>query len=320
MARKKDTSKNHANTQAALDVKAVEARLKEIRKHQRELLKRQGQTIREFRKEVSALKKAGVVSKRTNAALQEPTKYMRAKVRKFYDVIVGTHIPVRAKPNIRYDYSSKGIFEERGAFLMVPKETAKTKATLDKLGRITIKEQISQKTITRSAVYMDKIVLPFSATDMLDLANKLEKDPTIPSELDGNHQYAFSLFGHRSSKAFVDKQELITHIRDKYKHLFDGRSGHQAVKHFYLFTFSGGSSDIPETGEAKFYSQRGKGRKPNATGRTDRNSWYETKRMEVRAAKEKKYRASLTGEEKAAYKAKAKARAKASRERAKSNG
>jgi len=129
MTRKKTPSNNHANTQAALDVKAVEARLKQLRQYQRDLLKRQNKTIREFRSEVALLKKAGVVSKRTNAAVQEPTKYMRARVRKFYDVIVGQTIPVRAKPNIRHDYASKGIFEERGPFIMVPRDTPKTRVT-----------------------------------------------------------------------------------------------------------------------------------------------------------------------------------------------
>jgi len=312
MTGKKRSSKNDANKQAALDVEAVEARLKQLRQKQRELLKNSGKSVREFRHEVALLKKAGVVSARTNAAKQEPTKYMRAKVRKFYDVIAGIKIPVRAPKVIREDYASKGIFEQRGAFIMVPKDTPYTKATLDKKKRVKISEPLASRTVTRSAVTINKIVLPFNAANLLDLANRLEKEPSIPNELDGVNQYAFTLFGHRSLLAFPTKQELVEYIKVRYVHLFSGRRGRQGVKHFSLITYSGGSSIIPDTAEPKFYSQRGQGRKPNATGRNDRNSWYDNRKREVKAAKEKKRRAKLNEDEKAIYREKAKARAKAS--------
>lgn len=312
MSRKKPDSTRSADKQAAQDVKAVEARLKELRKRQRELLKNSGKSIKEFRHEIAQLKKAGVVSKRVNAARQEPTKYMRAKVRKFYDVIVGQSVPVRAPKAIREDYASKGLFEARGPFLMVPKESPNMRATLDKKGRIKTSAPIGKKPVSQGGVRINKIVLPYSPADMLKLVNKIENDPNLPEELKGADQYAFNLFGHASLLGFPSKSEMIEYIKVRYTHLFKGESGRQAVRNFVLLTYSGGSSNVPVIATEKLYSQRGQGRKPNATGRSYADSWMQEKRRELRAEKEKKRRAKLTEEQRKEYQEKARQRAAAS--------
>lgn len=317
----KPTSKNNAKelvAQAKSDVADIEARIKQLRKHNREILKNSGKTVKEFRHEVAQLKKAGIVSKRVNAISQEPTKYMRGKVRKFFDVLVGTKQAVRAPKKVREEYESKGLFETRGPFIMVPKQHPKQRVSLDKKGRVKISTPIGPSSPGGRTVSINRIVLPFTATDMLDLANRIENSPELPDELTGAQQYGFSLFGHRSFIGFPTKQELVDYIKIRYQHLFSGKSGDAAVRHFNLVTYSGGSSE-PPPGDwvgKPLYSKPGNGRRPqrpNATGRNYADTWYENRKRKVHAAQQKKVRERMTEEQRAEYNRKGKERAAKSR-------
>jgi hypothetical protein len=305
MTSKRGSSNNRAKSQ---DVKAIEADVKALRKHQRDLLKKQGKSIREFRHEVATLKKLGIVSKKTDVRKVEPSRYRRGQLRKFIDVLVGTHVPVKAPKAVREKYSEKGIFRERGSFLLVPSEHRDMKARIKK-GLVETSRPIGNK-------IMRSIILPYNATDMLDLANKMERDPTLASELDGADQYVFSLFGHTSKGGrhgrsqnigFLNKAEMIKHIKVNYAHLFNGMSGRQAVQHFKLVVYSGGSNvppDVPNV--TKFYSAQGNGANPNISD----NDWLRNRRRQTHAAGEKKRRSKLTDEQRREYKEKAKERAK----------
>lgn len=301
MTKRKQPSKSRANSQA---VKSVERDIAALRKKQRALLKKQGTSIVEFRSLVAKAKRAGIVSKKTDARKQEATRYMRGKLRKFADVLSGENIAVRAKPDVRQKYREKEIYETRGPFIIVPREYANQKTRIAK-GKVEIRRALKNGEII-------EIVLPWNAADLFDLANRLENDPTIPSDLDGVDQYAFSLFGHTSNLGFPNKEELVKHITQNYKHLFQGRSGLQGVKNFKLVRYGGGRNPPPEipsdiAGE-KFYSEKGSGRRPNATGR----DWYQDKQRERKLARAKNRRDKMTPEQRAEYNAKGRARAAAS--------
>ena len=78
--------------------------------------------IREFRHAVSTLKKAGIVSKKTDARNQEATDYMRRKVRSFFGVVTGTEQAVPLPKETRQQYKESGAVKVKGRFALIPKE------------------------------------------------------------------------------------------------------------------------------------------------------------------------------------------------------
>lgn len=275
----------------------------------------QAQALREFRSKVAKLKAKGIVSAKVDARKQRDTKYMRAKVRKFEDVLSGTAIAVKAKKDVREKYSSAGIFESRGSFVMVPKEHERSRAKIKK-GRDLVE-------IITPLKYGDhrEVVLPFKATNMVDLARKLEANP-IDDLKKGDEQFAFRLFGHNSLKSFVDTGEFVDYVLRNYAHLFSGKSGTRAVKHLSIIRFKAAYGDIPDAPEeGRIYE--GKYKRANATGRNDgRKGTYELQKDKARAARKRKQRAAETPEAKEtrlakqrAYDANRKAERKANRKK-----
>jgi hypothetical protein len=304
MARKKLDNGSSELKQARNELRQATIEMKARQKHNREILAKQGKTIREFRHEISILKKSGIISQRVKAGSQEPTKYMRTKLRKFYDVLVGTTIAVRAPSKVRKAYSEKGVFEERGAFLMIPRDNANMKVKL-KGDKLVISQPLTKR---KTGPIINKLVMPWGATDILDLANRIEADDDLPEELDGVDQYAFTLFGHSSLIGFPNKSELVEYIKIRYNHLFSGKNGQAAVKNFILITYSGGAGLPPQLQGEKLYSTR-RGGRVNQTGRNYNDSWYKNRQRETRAANEKKRRANLSETDKEIYRQKARERA-----------
>lgn len=270
----------------------------------------EAQALREFRSKVAKLKAKGIVSAKVDARSQKATKYMRAKVRKFEDVLSGEAIAVKAKKAVREKYTSAGVFGERGSFLIVPKEHKNSRARIKK-GRDLVE-------IVTPLKYGEEreVVLPFKASNMLDLAQKLEANP-IDDLKKGDEQFAFRLFGHNSRKAFVDNGEFVDHVLRNYRHLFSGKSGGQAIKHLSIIKFKGPVEAIPPAPEdGKIYD---KPRRIDADGKNrGRKGTYERQRDKARARKKAERRAKETPEQKQtrlekqrAYDAKHKAERKA---------
>lgn len=248
------------------------------------------QALREFRSKVAKLKKKGVVSKRVDARKQEATKYMRAKVRKYEDVLSGHAVAVKAPKQIREKYTSSEVFEARGSFLIVPKEHERSRARIKK-GR----DLIEIITPLRWGEERE-VVLPFKATDMMDLAHKLDSHEHVDELKKGDEQFAFRLFGHNSRKAFVDRQEFADHVLRHYQHLFSKRKGAQAIRHLSVIRFKGYGDAVPEADpEASYYEEpsytRGRRLKPKKPGR---KGTYEKQRLARDASKKRKQRANET--------------------------
>lgn len=246
------------------------------------------QALKDFRSKVAKLKKKGIVSAKVDARSQKATKYMKAKVRQYEDVLAGNAIAVKAKKDVREKYTSAGVFGERGSFLIVPKEHERSRARIKK-GRDLIEIITPLKWGEER-----EIVLPFKATDMMDLARRIEADPSFDDFKKGDEQFAFRLYGHNSRKAFVNSEEFVEHVLKHYQHLFSGSKGRQAIKHLSVLRFKSYADEIPDSNETKYY---GKGKKPNATGRNDRKGTYEKQRDKRRALKKAKMRANETPEQ-----------------------
>ena len=248
-----------------------------------------GQELKSFRSAVAKLKKKGVVSKRVDARSQEPTRYMRSKVRSFEDVLTGRSLAVKAPKDIRQKYIDAGVFQARGSFLIVPKEDARSRARIKK-GRDLVE-------ITTPLRWGEEheIVLPFKATNMMDLANKISENKNFDELKRPDEQFAFRLFGHNSRKAFVNGQEFADHVLRNYQHLFSGKKGLQAIRHLSVIRFKGYGEEVPEPNPNSPYYEEpttNTRRKIDRKGRNTKRDTFLNQRRAKDASRKKKARAA----------------------------
>lgn len=267
-----------ANKQAAQDVKAIQ-------KHAKELLRKAGKDLRQVRSEVSALKKVGIVSSKIDARRYLPSRYMLSKLRKNADILSGEMIAIKAPKKVRAKYVEKDIFEQRGSALVVPRYYKDQKTKISR-GMVEVSRRLKQGEEIR-------LILPFKATDMEDVANKLLVDPTLDGLKHGDELFGFRLFGHNmATYGFPDAADMADYILKRYAHLFSGKNGQAAVRNFELFKFKRDGSRLSEGPEAnKQYTPR---KKEYAT------DWYKQRKMERDAKRKKKERSKETPEQKKA--------------------
>lgn len=253
-----------------------------------------GQDLKKFRSDVAALKRKGIVSSKVDARKQGATKYMRAKVRKYQDVLNGTAIAVPAPKSVRDKYVEKGVLEARGKMLIAPREFENQRARLRK-GLV----QVSRKLKNGTEEY---VILPFRPVDMPDLIQQLKSDPSLDGLKNPDEFFAFRLFGHNAVDAFPDMEDLANHVEQNYKHLFNGSASVDAVKHITFQRFKSAGNKLqpnPNPGsEPKLSTYMPR---TNSTGRNaNASGTYEDNKKRVAAAKKAKARASETPAERAA--------------------
>lgn len=254
---------------ASIAVRQAQMSVKDIRARSRKLLRRAELNVKDYRKQLSTLKKQGVVSKRINAARHQPTRYMVSKLKKFKGVAVGHELAVPLKKMSIHrarQYTEKGIAQRIGNFLIVPKTAAKQRADVVK-GRIQITTQLKRG---------QEVVLKFGTRleDMHDVLKWLETNEQMVNEWKGpNGQLGFQIVGHNSRVGLANVKELIKYLQ-KYDgsdprlrgNFFNGDS-HVIVKEFIIIKFrpaKGGPTQPtmePYFGVKRYSRGRGKDRK-----------------------------------------------------------
>lgn len=252
-----------------------------------------GQALKQFRSDVAALKKKGIISAKVDARKQRDTKYMRAKVRKYQDVLKGTAIAVPAPKEVRQKYVEKGVLEARGKMLIAPREFANQRARL-KRGLVEVSRPLKNGT-------EEYVILPFRPVDMPDLIRKLRDDPTLDGLKRADEFFAFRLFGYNSVDAFPDMEDLADHVERNYQHLFNGKASSDAVRHITFQRFKGaytGHGNPTPSREPKIETYMPRS---NSTGRnSERVGSYEIEKKKRLALRKAKTRAKETPEERAA--------------------
>ena len=279
------TRKSAASGRKSQSVKSAEQLVKQAKKRARELLKKANTDVRAVRHDVAALKKVGIVSSRVDARRYLPTKYMMKKIAANRDVLSGDVIAVRASPKIRKKYVEKGVYEQRGSTLIVPREYANQRTKISR-GLVEISRDLKMGEEIR-------LILPFKATDMEALAHKLMADPTLDGMKKNNELFGFRLFGHNMNTiGFPSHEELAAYILTHYSHLFSGRTGREGVKHFELFRFRAKNSQLVDSGESgRIYTPRPQQKKRG------KNDFIVTKRLQRDAARKAKQRDRETSEQ-----------------------
>lgn len=216
-----------------------------------------GQDLKDFRRKVAVLKAKGVVSKRVDARSQKATRYMRDKVRKFQDVISGDVSAVRAKPDIRAKYD--GLIEQRGSFLLVPKERAKERVKIAR-GLIEIDRPMIGPTGLKFGEERE-VILPFKLVDMPQLVERLQTDETLDGLKRGDEMFAFKIDGWASKMGFADAKEMGDYISRNYAHLFKPGNMRQVVKYLSFVRYRNYGNERASEGPHRGYAMKGRPQK-----------------------------------------------------------
>lgn len=200
-------------------------------------------SIRSFRKDVAKLRKAGVVSKRVNAATQAPTKYMQGKLRKFGDVLRNEVIAVKASPAVRKQYVDAALFEVRGSRIIVPVEKRGMRAKIAKGKYIQTDTPLANGEFRR-------IILPLKATDLPGFIRYLRDNPDVDGLKQPDDRFNFRLYGHNShaTTGFIDATEMADYVENRYQYLFRGASSQDAFKHLEIGSFRYYMPEAPADG------------------------------------------------------------------------
>jgi hypothetical protein len=263
--------------------KSQSSEIKRLNKRARDLLSKAGKSVKDVRHEVSLLKRAGIVASRINARSYVPTRYMLRKLEDNRDILSGEVIAVKAPKSVRQKYREKGIYEERGNALIVPREYANQRTRIQR-GLVEISRSLRMGEEVR-------LVLPFKATDMETVAHKLMDDPTLDGMKREDELFGFRLFGHNMNTiGFPSSEDMANYILTHYAHLFSGKSGREGVKHFELFRFKANDSQLSEPPESgKRYTPR---KHPNRE-----RDFFVNKRLQRDAARKAKQREKETPED-----------------------
>ena len=259
--------------------------VKELRQKSKELLRRANKNVREYRHELALLKKQQVVSKRVDVRSQRPTRYMLSKIKKFSDVIEGKVNAVKAPKAIRKQYTDKGLFEERGSFLIVPKEYANQRAKI-KRGMVA-----KYRPLTNGEERV--LVLPYKATDLEHLAHLIhENHEAINMMKEPTEQFGFQLYGHNSKIGFPNAntpEGLSSYILSHYQHMFNRKD---SLRHIVFLKYKhwGPPSSPPISGEKIYHYKKGDDRDP-------RHRWAMDKRRERAALRKARQRKAETDEQ-----------------------
>lgn len=234
---KKSISANDIVSQSDINqqIKAAKAKAKA-------LLQKANTDIRAVRRDVAALKRAGIVSKRIDVRSYQPSRYMLNKIKRNADIIKGEAIAVKASPDIRKKYREAGTFETRGAAIIVPKDRANQTA---KIRRGLVETRTRLKNGEER-----KIILPFKGKDLKDIAERLADDESLDGLKDPFELFGARIFGHNMSSGFgfPDTEQLGNYILNNYNHLFSGKNAQPAVRNFELVRFFATDSFMQEKG------------------------------------------------------------------------
>lgn len=271
-------------------VRQVEKSVRALRAKQKQLLKRANLDVRQYRHQLSVLKKQGIVSKRIQPRSHQPTRYMLKKVKLFKGVASGHELAVpieKMSPHRARQYTEKGIASRIGKFLVVPKTAAKQKADVYK-GHI--------RTTTELRRGEEEVIkFPARLDDMHNVLNWLAENEQMINELKGpKGQLGFQLSGHNSRVGLANVKELI-----KYLQKYDGsdprlrgnifnNKGRRVVTEFVLIRFRPGKGETvqphmePYYGVKRYSRGRGKDRKDDR-----RNAEYKRKQERERKARQR---------------------------------
>jgi hypothetical protein len=120
---------------ASIAVRQAEKSVRAIRARTKKLLRRAELDVKQYKHQLSVLKKQGIVSKRIQPRSHQPTRYMLKKLKIFKGVATGHELAVpiaKVSAHRARQYTEKGIASRIGKFLVIPKQQLNKKPMYSK--------------------------------------------------------------------------------------------------------------------------------------------------------------------------------------------
>lgn len=281
--------------------------------------------LKQFRHDVSILKRKGLLDKSIDARSIKPSKYLKSQVKRFKSVISGGASPVKVSKSTAANLKKRGIDVKNGRAVIPHLPGEKVRATR---GTYKVVTPMKGGRIQRLDLALD---IDDINQWLVDLSNNNYKVPK-------GDQLAFQFRGYNSMRGYTDLPSKTAQ-----EQMAETLMGYSLVKDAMAGKFYNGEDDSDVIEGIVIFKTERLGERPEPNPENYRTQMdeaaRETYRERVKAAREarlgkmtklsheeyniekakyeKDRRASMTDAEKEAYKAKARARAKASREKRK---
>jgi hypothetical protein len=280
--------------------------------------------LKQFRRDVSILKRKGLLDKSIDARSIKPSKYLRSQVRKFGNVLRGEASPVKVKKSNIPVLKARGFTIKNGRAVVPHNPGEKVRAARGSFKVITP---------TRDGGQIEKLDLALDPDDINQWIDDLRNN-RFP--LKDDEELTITFQGYRSGAGFgklargerTPQQQLADHLEsyDLVKRAEDGQYSqdeeHKVIDGIVIYKVKRGVRAESNPGVVhrdeetrRRHRNRAKLARELRLGHMSDKSYEQYTRE--RAENEKKRRANMSDAEREAYKAKAKARAKASREKKK---
>ena len=280
--------------------------------------------LKQFRHDVSILKRKGLLDKSIDARSIKPSKYLKSQLRKFGNVLSGNASPVKVKKSNIAALKARGFTVKNGRAVVPHNPGEKVRSARGSFKVITP---------TRGGGKIEKLDLALDPDDINQWIDDLRNNRMRVGD---DEELTITFRGYRSGAGFgklarggKTPQQQLADFLESYDIVkrtqageYDQETEHETIDGIVIYKVTRGerpdsTPGIVERDEEtrRKYRERARKARELRLGHMSDKSYEEFTRE--RAETEKKRRANMSDAEKAAYKAKAAARAKASRERKK---
>jgi hypothetical protein len=265
---------------------------------------------KQFRKDVAALKRKGLIDKLYDARSVTPTKYLKSQIKKFSDVLTGKAQTVKVNKKKQAQYRERGFKVKNGRVVVPVAENEKVYGTH---GDFVVKTKGDFGSMTRIDMGLSKKNIMNWRQEIIDRHVKLR---------DGEKIY-FQFYGNNSYRTFQTLEQLLFYFEqyssvEKVDMSGSAEDAMEMIDNLVIFRLARGSEKPPRASESaeRLQYKREKRRLIRekyldrmSDSETDR---YKTKRAEDEKLRREKMKNKMTPEQIEAQKKKARERAKKS--------
>jgi hypothetical protein len=262
--------------------------------------------LKEFRHEVSLLKKHGLITKgKYNARSVTPTKYLKSVISKFKNVLVGHATTAKVSKEKQKYYSGKG-YTVKNNRVIVP--ISANERVISSHGDFRVRTQHATGSITRIDLGLSNDNINTWAKELSARKIKLKEGERI----------SFQLYGNNSFQSFQKFSQLIDYLQyysafEEAEESGDPHKAREFITNVVIFKIDRNANMPPRVQDPEREKYRREQRRIKHEAylnrmTPEREEEYRQRRSEIK----RNMRKNLTPEKKAQYKQAASARAKKS--------
>lgn len=162
------------------------------------------QARRDYRRSIAILKRAGLISKKTDARKAKPTRHYKKKIKEYQSVIKGKAVSRKAPKSIRDKVKTSATFKVAGTRIIVPIQTGE-KVYVSKKGIKKVLDVGGAKITTRPQLLAAKDIPSW-------IKRERERLYAEEKRLGAEQFYSFQIFGNNSYTAFPNADSLLFYM------------------------------------------------------------------------------------------------------------